>query len=116
MPAASLVPTWFSAPHCGRFLALYSILDRAAAAHLESGRHCPELFAGLCRWSFRHALQTIRDRTNTPGSMVAIVSASPQTPQFRRAANTRGRTVAIAPALYCPKRNLSAAFLVPPFF
>src|SRR5205823_12769136 len=37
-----------------------------------------ELFAGLCRWSFRHALQTIRDRTHPPGSMVAIVSASPQ--------------------------------------
>jgi hypothetical protein len=38
------------------------------------------------------------------------------THQFRRAANTRGRTVAIVPALYCPKRNLSAACLVPPFF
>jgi hypothetical protein len=38
------------------------------------------------------------------------------THQSLGAAGTGGRTIAMVPALCCPKHNLSAAFLVPPFF
>jgi hypothetical protein len=46
----------YSVPYLGQFLALYSMPGGAGVAHLESGGRSPELFAGLGRWRFRHAL------------------------------------------------------------
>ena len=70
---------------------------------------------------FGTQLSTIRNRTNPARFddrsrlLASPVKASPAK-DCCRSARASGRKVAIAFALYCPKLNRLAAFLVPPFF